>query len=558
MKNESDDLQKYLDGREAFTGSEMRNLLGDLGQSYEIARVVDSDECRVLHIREDGSIEYGEPCYSVWGNEVRCSHCTSFRSCKVNAELSRSERIGGRDYRVRSVPVRLIAGDGTEFSCTLELINPELNHLRRVEENDNNMQYVFFHDVLTGTLNSDGLQRVIRRELEENPHKAYMLVMTDVSRFRLVNDLFGKQKGSDVLMAIGELLKNYGEGGHIVGRARDDQFVLFVPAEDFSVESLLELLMIAERQLDRPYYHLCIHAAIYPILKRDQQLPVSVMLDHARFALDTIRDNQQQRLVWFTDDMLDDALAEQKMAGEFRNGLLSGEFSIWLEPRAERGGAIAGAETVTRWIREDGEEVPAGRFVPVLERTGLIADLNRFTWKAAAELLAPETGAKRKDRPVTVDVSPRDLYYFDVVNELTGLRERYQIPEKRMHLSVTGSCVTDSGECLRMIRELHDKGFYIEIGDIGTRAPSLGILENVEADLVCIRLDPLAGDGMNDRSKTILAGVIDLAHRLGMDVLAKNIQTEEQKKTLEELGCTYFQGSAVAELMTAEEFARLS
>jgi EAL domain-containing protein (putative c-di-GMP-specific phosphodiesterase class I)/GGDEF domain-containing protein len=558
MKNDSDDLKKYLDGRDAFTGKEMEEILCELRQSYEIARIVDPDECRALSIREDGGIEYGEPCYSVWGTGARCSHCTSFRSCRINAELSRSERIGGRNYRVRSVPLALTAEDGTRFSCALELINPERNRSRRIEENENDLNFLMFHDILTGTLNRDGLQRAIRRALSDEPDRAYMLIMTDVSRFRLVNDLFGKQKGSDVLMAIGELLKNYGKGSQIVGRAGDDQFVLFVPADDFSPESLQELLLFAEHRLDRPYYHLCIHAAIYPVFKREHQLPVSVLFDRARLALDTVRDNQERRLVWFTDEMLDRELAGQKIVSGFRRALEGGEFSLQIEPRTDRTGRIAGGDASMRWIREDGAEIPAGQYLPVLEKTGLISELNRFTWETAVRLLSSESGAVSEEGSITVEVSPRTAYYLDAAGVLEALCTKYRVPVKQLHLYITGSDVAGYPDgCLRMIRELREKGFYTEISGAWVKEGSLWIRENGEADLIRVCPVPSGERGADSRSGMLLAGAVDLARRLGMEVLARDIQTEEQKKAMEELGCTCFQGSAVAAPTTAEAFIRM-
>jgi GGDEF domain-containing protein len=336
MKNDSDDLRKYLDGRDAFTGEEMREILCELKQSYEIARIVDPEECRVILIGEDGTIEYGESCYSVWGTEARCSHCTSFRACKVNAELTRSERIGGRDYRVRSVPVRLIVGDGTRYSCTMELINPERNRMRRVEENDNDLNFLFFHDVLTGTLSRYGLQRAIRRELMENPDKAYMLVMTGVSHLRLQNDRFGKQEEEDLRMAIGGLLKNYGKGNGIVGRVETDRFALFVPAEDFSVESLQELLLFAEHRIASPEDFLVVHAAIYPVWKQNHPLPVAVMLDHAHLALDTVLDRPDRQLVWFTDEMLRKEIARQNEENGSQQDPENGKTRM--DPEGERSG----------------------------------------------------------------------------------------------------------------------------------------------------------------------------------------------------------------------------
>ena len=110
---------------------------------------------------------------------------------------------------------------------------------------------------------------------------------------------------------------------------------------------------------------------------------------------------------------------------------------------------------------------------------------------------------------------------------------------------------------ITLIRELREKGFYTEISGAWVKEGSLWIRENGEADLIRVCPVPSGERGADSRSGMLLAGAVDLARRLGMEVLARDIQTEEQKKAMEELGCTCFQGSAVAASTTAEAFIRM-
>lgn len=555
MEKKSVDLEQYLDVAKPHSIGEMRKILDRLREAFEIVRIVDSDECRVLHLTEDNRIRYGEACYDVWGTNIRCSHCTSFRANRLNRELSRSEEINGKPYHIRSVPIRLTMEDGDQFHCMLELINPELDNDVSLEQNANDLNYMMFHDVLTGTLNEDGLLRAIRRALEDHPTKAYFLVLTDVSRFRQINELFGRQSGDDVLSGVAELLTSYEGKEQIVGRLREDQFVLFVPAENFSSESLMEVLLVAQQKLDLPYYRMFIRAAIYPVLKREQQLPVSVMIERARIALETIRDDFGEHIVVFTDDMLDGELKEQNIVRMFRHGLDDGEFHIRLQPRVQSGERVIGAEAVVRWEREDGSVLNAEEFIPVLEKTDLALRLDRYIWESAAKTLASWKGTKLERCFISVNISANDIYYMNLAGELSEICRKYNIPCKALHPVFHQANVAAGTErYAAVVDELHDAGFSVEIDDFGQESSEMSVFRNVDADVVKIDMAFIRGMERGSRRNIILESIIDLARRLGMLVVTTGVETAGEAQMLELMGCVCYQGNYFSEPLPVPEF----
>lgn len=541
-----------------YSGQKIKAVLDDLNRKYQIVRLVDPDECRTLIFNSEGDLEYGNSCFSVWGTRSRCSHCTRFRSCKSNGECDRRERINGQVWKIRSVPVRIRLKDGSYYSCTMELINPEKGSSADnadIENNANNEEYLLFHDVLTGLYNEDGMRRRIRTELIKNRDTDYVLVLTDVRRFSFINDLFGTNTGNNVLMEIARLLKEYAGENGVCSRIRGDQFVLFVPAEQFDEQAFIQKMRDAEKMIDQPNYHLHIHAAAFRVDGDRRNLPVSVMVDRARLALERIKTNQQVNLVWFQDNMLDKTLQEQRVISSFPSDLRNGEFTIYLQPQVDSRGNIIGAEALVRRVKQDGTVILPGEFIPVLEKSDLILKLDLYVWELVAKTLASWKGTELQNCCISINVSPRDAYYVDVPETLTGLCSRYGIATKLMHVEITESGLMKNLENhIEIIDELHRRGFFVEIDDFGKGASSLGILRNVDADQVKLDMSFLKDTGNETKRDVILSSVIDMTKRLGMDVLMEGVETVGQKKALEAMGCLRYQGYYFSKAVPVPQF----
>lgn len=541
-----------------YTELELKDMFKDLNDSYKIVRLVDPDECRILTFNSNGDLEYGHSCFTIWGTRNRCSHCTSFHAYKAYEECDRREKINGRVWIIRSIPVRIQLKDGTCNSCILEMINPETRVSvddAGVENNENSEEYLLYHDILTGLYNKDGLRRMIRSELEENRGTTYLLLLTDVRRFRLVNDLFGINTGNNVLMGIAQLLKEYAGENAICSRVRGDQFVLFIPAVQFNEETFIQKIKDAEKLIDQPHYHLSVHAAAFQVTEEKKNLPVSVMIDRARLALEQIKTNQQVRFVWYQDYMLKKTLQEQRIVSSFPLELRNGEYTIYLQPQVENSGRIIGAEALVRHVKPDGTIILPGDFIPVLEKSDLILKLDVFVWELAAKTLASWKGTELQNCSISINVSPRDAYYINIPETLMDLCNRYCLNPRMLHVEITESGLMQNLEKhIAIIEELHHRGFIVEIDDFGKGVSSLSVLRDVDADVVKLDMSFLHNTRNEAKRDVILASVIDMVKRLGMAILTEGVETNEQEKALEAMGCFYYQGFYFSKAVPVSQF----
>ena len=541
-------LKQVLD----YEWTNINQALDSMRVMFDLVRLVDAEECREITIDGDGVLHFGRECYAVWNADHRCANCTSFQACHAKQRRSRTEYFGGKKYQIQSVPVRVTLADNTVYSCNMELINftnlmvddtgqdgeaPANVPKDEVETGG----YLTSHDKLTGILNWDGFCRRARQLISDRPDEKRVIVVANIKDFKLVNSLFGRNKGDEVLIEIANILKEYCTEASTYARTGGNTFALCAPEKSDLIELVTGGFKRIRALIDSPSYRLNIYAGVYRIDNPNQ--PISIMYDRAYMALQSIRNNREKVVAWFDESMLQTALHEQKVISDFEKNLRSGQFVIYMQPQVDNEGRIEGAECLVRWILPDGNMVLPFEFIGILEQSDLIASLDRYVWELAVRQLDQWKGTEFKDIFLSVNVSPQDFYYMDVAEIFIGLCKRYDVSPKMLHVEITETAVADETQNNRATIEiLQSSGFMVEIDDFGKGSSSLSLLKDIKADVLKIDMGFLRQSENTQRGAVILESVIDMAKRLGMEVISEGVETEGQFKNLTELGCDMFQG----------------
>ena len=297
----------------------------------------------------------------------------------------------------------------------------------------------------------------------------------------------------------------------------------------------------------------CIHFGVYKV--EDLSVPVSLMCDRANTALQTIQDTHNGKIAYFSEEMMKKSLYEQEIISGFEHALLDGQFRMYLQPLVNEKGEIIGAEALVRWQRPDGSITMPGEFIETLERSGLIYKLDMYIWECAAKQLSLWKGTDRQDLFISVNMSAKDFYNIDVYQVLTGLIDTYNISAGSLRVEITETALLEDPESgNEVISKLKEKGFLVEIDDFGKGNSSLGLLKDIQADVLKIDMSFLHEIDCKKRSRTILESVIKMADSLGMDVVAEGVETETQLNSLITMGCHHFQGYYFSRPITIEEF----
>lgn len=410
------------------------------------------------------------------------------------------------------------------------------------------------HDPLTQLYNQEGFLSAVRMELNRNPNEKYLLIRFNLRNFKLVNTLFGTEKGDEILSGFGHELIRYSEVNEaIAARFYSDQFSIFIPYKNFHEDTIKEAVKNTSKLLSSNLYTLRFQAGIYEI--SDPNIPVSVMCDRAAMAASFATKQEGLAAQWYSEDIMSNVLQENEVVSGFANALKSHEIEIYLQAQVDENGNVTGAEALSRWNHPVKGRIMPASFIPILEKANLIYQLDYYVWERAAEKLAEWKHTELKDFSISVNISPKDLYYLDILNIFTELVRKYDIDPRKLHLELTETAIaTNLDGCIRLVNELQKKNFIVEIDDFGSGYSSLNMLKDIHANVIKLDMGFLYHAEDQDRAYKVIRHVIELGHDLHMDIIAEGVETQEQFRKLKDLGCFHFQGFYFAKPIPVEEF----
>ncbi len=543
-----------------YTVEEMRGFLTEMSDKYSLARVVDPIECRIIELQSDGGINMNESCYGIWNAEQKCINCSSAAACRTGCRQEKTERFQDSFYFIQSNPVKLRLSNGSVHDAVVELVNVEdegeVTANDRKSENVGNRaaHYLAHHDSLTNVLNADAFYELSREMIKNRPDISWTMVTSNIMNFRLVNTLFDVKRGNEILVRMASMLKEISENARgLCGRLGGDQFAVLIPSAMYAEESFSRTAWDLAKTYNSGLYALYIHFGIYKV--DDPSIPVSVMCGRANSALRTIREDMTRVVAYFDDGILQKTLLEQAVIGGFDEALNNGQFEIHLQPLVREDGSVIGAEALARWCKPDGTMLMPNDFIETLETASMIHRLDRHIWELAVKQLSAWKALGKEDLTISVNVSAKDFYSLDVADVLSNLVDEFDVNSRLLRLEITETALLGNPEqCEAIVSKLRQKGFLVEIDDFGKDNSTLGLLKDINADVLKIDKSLVCELQDNKRSKAILESLVGMAESLGMEVIAEGVETEQQLHALSEMGCSQFQGFYFSKPITVDVF----
>jgi PAS domain S-box-containing protein len=438
-------------------------------------------------------------------------------------------------------------------------------------------------DELTGLPN----RTVARHRLEEALEDAaaglggVAVAMCDIDHFKVVNDSYGHSFGDDLLAAVGRFLAeglaatrdenakgpaaNVGSsiisstaedrrsgasrrGEEIVARFGGDEFVVVMrDVDDAQVarRRLSDMVKLAGGQvqvLDRSL-GVTVSGGLLHVPSGFRIAPADAVAG-ADAALYEAKRRGRDRVELFDVPMRAAAITEAEMAGALRGALERSAISCAYQPIVDAEGRTHHVEALARWV-SNGISVPAIVFISLAERTGLISRLGDSVF---ARVLSDVDALRRQGRRIPVAVNVAGTQLDDGFDErlLAGL-EAAGLPPDQVHLEITESSLVDLDRARRLLERLRDGGIELAIDDFGTGHSSFAYLRDLPVSTV--KLDRSFIESMAEptsRTTSVVAGMIDLVHRMGLQVVAEGVERADQFELLRSLGCDLFQGYLIA------------
>ena len=543
---------------------EMKALLDSMSGMYDLARIVDPIECRILELDNDGNISMNNSCYGIWNSENKCVNCSSAIACKTGCHQEKAEFFNDQIYHIHSNPVKLRLPDGGLYDAVVELVSiknesdeiplKKINDRESENKKDKSILYRAKYDDLTGILKADAFFESARELLAKSGCSSWKMVMGDIIDFRLFNSLFGVEKGNEVLLKTAETLSEIAdENSGLCSRLYRDKFAVLIPSEKYRENTFKKAAKDINAAFSTGAYTLRIHFGIYDIKNSD--IPISVMCDRANMALRSIESSYRSSIAYFDNKIMQKSIDEQKIISAFETALEEDQFKMYLQPLTKYDGQLFGAEALVRWILPDGTVVPPGDFINTLENAGLIHKLDIHIWEQAIKQLKNWENTVKENLTISVNMSAKDFYSIDIYKTLTNLTKKYNVENRKLRLEITESTLIENPKNIYpVISKLQKAGFLVEIDDFGKGYSSLSLLKDIKADILKIDMGLVHEIESEKRSRIILKSVIAMAKELGMQVITEGVETEPQLKALTSMGCDYFQGFYFSKPIMVDEF----
>jgi diguanylate cyclase (GGDEF)-like protein/PAS domain S-box-containing protein len=388
----------------------------------------------------------------------------------------------------------------------------------------------------------------------------FATLILDVDRFGHLNDTFGQQLGDRVLIEVADRIKACLRQVDTVARLGGDQFVLLIHGADVhgAEGSARRLLDCMRRPFVLDGMSFTVTCSIGIALHTADGETMDELIRQANGAMMQVKQagRASYRFHRSQDDV--DMRARIRLDHAMRQGLERGDFRLHYQPQVYMAsGSIIGAEALLRWTDPEMGEVPPGDFIPVAEDSGFIVALGHWVLSQAVNQAAAWHAAGL-GMPVSINVSALQFRQHDFVGQVATALRSAGLPAHLLELELTESILlVDAGEGLARLRALADIGVRLAIDDFGTGYSSLGYLKRFPISRLKIDRSFVRGLPGDEIDEGITQAVIDLGRALKLQVIAEGVETEEQRRFLQEAGCSQYQGFLCAPALPREAFERL-
>ncbi len=412
-------------------------------------------------------------------------------------------------------------------------------------------------DQLTGIYTRETFCVKTAKMINDNPNTSYKLLLLDIERFKVINDLFGTDIGDWILREIAGNLDKYLNGKGTYGRLKADNFVCCVPVMQVDPNKLMKRLENSFSALHLNY-KISLYMGIYNITNKE--VPVDQMCDRANLAISTVKGNSIKNIAVYDDTLRDKMLEEQQIVSQMHQALKEKQFCIFIQPIYNLKTKMpVGAEALVRWKHPTRGMILPGAFIPLLERNGFITKLDAYVWEETCKYLHRAKKDGRPYLPISVNVSRMNLYDSTLCDKFLDLIHKYELDSSMLKLEITESAYMDNPrQLLEMMKKFQGYGFKILTDDFGCGYSSLNMLKDVPTDILKLDMKFIDAIGTSKKAENILIHVIHMARDLEMTVIAEGVETKEQLDFLEKIGCENVQGFYFSKPLTEREFTKLT
>ena len=460
-------------------------------------------------------------------------------------------------YELRA---RAASSDNTRVLRCVGLMR-DVTSLKRSHER---LMHDAVHDSLTSLPNRelfmDRLQGAITRAREGKANRPTVMFI-DIDRFKNVNKSFGLAVGDSMLLTLGRRLSRHLNPQDTLARLGSDQFAILM-ISDPDARQVATLAERVRRALRTPMKiggkEIVLTASIGIVVDDGVQSAAQDFLREGEIAMLRAKRAGADRIEIFTASMRGEDENRLPLESDLRKALEKRQLAVLYQPITRlASNQLAGFEALIRWDHPTHGQLGPEEFVPIAEEAGFIGELGSYVLGQALEEASRWHKILPRERDplfVSVNVSSRQLFRQDLVQEIRLILAKEQVPKGTLKLEITESLVMENPErAVEILTWLKTFGASLALDDFGTGYCSLSYLHRFPCDTIKVDKSLVRDSGLNGSTPLILRSIIALSHELGKEVVAEGVETAEDAAYLRSIGCEYAQGFYYGEPMTPKE-----
>jgi diguanylate cyclase (GGDEF)-like protein len=428
-----------------------------------------------------------------------------------------------------------------------------------LHRNRSELYYLAYHDPLTQLLNRNGFVKRLQQLASEPEFEKGYLVLLDVHNFKSVNDSWGYAMGDALLEQIALRLRGALTKEDIAGRWNGNEFLIFFRNRTFSTE---ELSSYINTIFDQPFE---LGSRTVPVTfcggtasASHASMSPDVLLTYADIALHHAKHQGEGSLCEFAFNMMRDLHIKQRLEKDFREALAKRQITLAYQPVIDvKTGRVAKLEALARWHHPERGPISPTVFIELAEENGMILELGNQVLEMVCQQMATWRKAGLEIK-VALNVSAQQLAQPDLSQRIKGALAHYSIPPHFLELELTETTAMQNVEAsVVQLKSLRDIGLEIAIDDFGVAYSSLAYLKRLPIDTIKIDRSFISGISTDPfdtpRDANIIRAITSMAQSLSLYVVAEGVETEEQFRFLQFLGCHFVQGYYFSKPLPAAE-----
>ncbi len=435
--------------------------------------------------------------------------------------------------------------------------NQDLLRTRRDLEEEIDQRVAIQHDLerlaSTDTLTGLANRRFFMEDLEHTLLQAdrHMrqvgLIMMDLDRFQMLNDSLGHHFGDELLAIVSRRLDQLSDERIMVGYSGGDEFMVCQQHVD-DIDDVIHLLGQIKGCFAEPFeihnekHHVTatMGVAVYP----QSGVDADILLRNADIALYRAKEQGRNTYQFYTEGMQEREVRRLELDNDLSEALARNQFELYFQPQLDLATfQSSSVEALIRWNHPQRGLVPPVEFIPLAEESGRITEIGRWVIRAACQQIRHWQGTALENLRIAVNISGRELGEADLPEYLAQCFDEYQVRPQQLEIELTEESfienVKHNHEQMRRISQL---GVHLAIDDFGVGYSSLGYLRDFTVDLLKIDRSFITDVTRRHDDAIITRAVINLAHNLGIRVVAEGVETEEQLEFLKQHRCDMAQG----------------